>query len=68
LLIDDLIVQVLSDRQAATSLIAGGVKDVPVPNMTDARRQLDAALDAPPPGPRDWDRIRLAAIMMGRPA
>jgi hypothetical protein len=76
-MVDDVIAQTLSDRQAAASLIAGGmivrvfggrVTDVQVPDVNDARRKLDEALDAPEPGPRDWDRARLVAILSGKVA
>jgi hypothetical protein len=39
---------------------------VTVPDVNEARRKLDEALDAPEPGPRDFDRARIAAIMSGK--
>jgi len=48
LLVERLERQVLSERQVAAVLAAGGAADVEMPSMDDARATFDAALVAEP--------------------
>ena len=48
LLVERLERQVLSERQVAATLVAGGAQDIEMPQMDEARAAFDAALVADP--------------------
>jgi hypothetical protein len=48
MLLDQLERQVLADRHVAAVLMAAGAQDVPLPDFTEERARLDAALTEEP--------------------